>query len=167
MTNMQAGILSDTHLTTPSPGFARMAEKAFKDCDVLFHAGDLTDSSLLQVFTPKTVYAVHGNMCSAATKHELPHHRRVTLAGYTIGICHGAGRRDTIIDRMWDMFPDVDCIIFGHTHIPYCRKHGDILFINPGSFQASSSYGAEASYAILTINEEGLQAKLYHTRLST
>ena len=157
---IRAGILSDTHLTHVSQTLIDLVERAFESCDHIFHAGDVTDSSLLQVFRGKTIHAVHGNMCNPGTQNKLPYSKTVKLDGYTIGLCHGAGPRHNIEERMWDLFPEADCIIYGHTHQPQCEKRGDILFINPGCFQCSSPYGAPASYAILTIDETGLNATL-------
>jgi len=156
-----AGILSDTHLSLATHQFKMLAKRAFSHCDVIFHAGDLTNNSLLTVFQNQTVYAVHGNMCDNTTSQSLPESRATTIEGYTICLCHGAGPRHNIEDRMWSRFPDADCIIFGHTHQPVVEKKGGILFINPGSFQNSSSHGSPASYAILTIEKTGLTAKLH------
>lgn len=157
---IQAGILSDTHLTAISPQFAEMANRAFKDCDVIFHAGDLVDTILLDIFSGKTVHSVHGNMCNLSAQRALPESKVVELQGHKIAICHGAGPRHNIEDRMWSRFSDADCIIFGHTHRPLCEKRGGILFINPGSFQCTSSFSSPASYAVMTIGSQGIDAKI-------
>ncbi len=158
---VKIGILSDTHLSEATKSFAALAKRAFAECAIIIHAGDLTNSSILHVFSGKTVHAVHGNMCSHITRQKLPDKKLIEIDGYTIGLCHGAGNRYSIEDRMWTMFPEADCIIFGHTHQPLCEKRGDILFINPGSFQCAPFYSEPASYAILTIDEAGLSGKLH------
>ena len=156
-----AGILSDTHLSYISDSFKYLAEKAFKNCDIIFHAGDITAPTILDHFSTQIVHAVHGNMCDYATSQQFPMHKTVVLEGHTIGICHGTGPMHNIEDRMWSLFPDVECIIYGHTHRPVCHRKGGVLFINPGSFQCTSPYGAPASYAILQITEDALTAKLH------
>lgn len=156
-----AGILSDTHLTTLSSAFEQIAARAFEDCEIIFHAGDLTDKGLLEVFQGKTVYAVHGNMCNYQTQQALPKSKIIKIHGYTIGLCHGAGPAHNIEERMWSQFAEADCIIYGHTHRPVCEKRGGILFINPGSFHCTSSYGTPASYAIMKIESSGLEARLH------
>lgn len=158
---IKAGILSDTHITTRTPLFDKLATRAFRDCDIILHAGDLTGHNILNIFKGKTVYGVHGNMCSHTTREKLPAQKIITIAGYTIGLCHGAGQRHNIEERMLHLFPEADCIIYGHSHQPVCKKFGSILIINPGSFQCTNSYGAPASYAILTIDDNGLDGKLY------
>ncbi len=160
MTNV--GILSDTHISNCTDNFRSLVQKAFTDCTVIIHAGDLTDSSILEAFDGKVVHAVHGNMCSSLTQHALPHHKQILLGGYSIGICHGAGIRFNIEERVWQLFPDADCIVYGHTHQPVCEKKGNILFINPGSFQSTSPYGAPATYAILSIDATGLHARIHN-----
>ena len=155
------GILSDTHLQRPDHHFATLCAQVFAHCDVIMHAGDLTDQSILSVFGEKKVYAVHGNMCNTETWKILPEKRQITIAGYSIGICHGAGQRHNIEERVFDMFPEADCIIYGHTHNPVCHYFGTTLLINPGSFQATGSYGSPGSYAILQIDEKGLQGSLH------
>lgn len=155
------GILSDTHEYLLGEEFQLRATKAFAQCDTIIHAGDLTDISLLNAFAGKEVFAVHGNMCNHLTQKELPESRLLNLDGYSVGLCHGAGNRHNIEDRMFSRFPEADCIIFGHTHTPVCAYYGSTLMINPGSFQATGRHGSQGSYAILEISKSGLSASLY------
>ncbi|MCI5149020.1 MAG: hypothetical protein D3916_06485 [Candidatus Electrothrix sp. MAN1_4] len=60
---IKAGILSDTHLTRPDRDFITATQQCFADCEVIIHAGDLTNISILDIFSDKTVYVVHGNCC--------------------------------------------------------------------------------------------------------
>jgi putative phosphoesterase len=156
------GIISDTHLLLPDRHFLELCSDAFAKCDTIIHAGDLTDLSILSVFTDKKVYAVRGNMCNLATQRTLPERRVITLEGYTIGICHGAGPRHNIEERVYEMFPEADCIIYGHTHKPVCHYFGPTLLINPGSFQSTGRYGSPGSYAIVTIDENGLHGSIHN-----
>ncbi len=155
------GILSDTHITHPQPWFLLQVQEAFKDCSVILHAGDLTDISVLDIFKGKEIHAVHGNMCEMSSRQNLPNSKVIPIEDYTIGLCHGAGARHNIEERMWNLFPTVDCIVYGHTHIPVNHRLAKTLFINPGSFQATGRFGAQGTYAILSIDENGLDAKLY------
>jgi putative phosphoesterase len=155
------GILSDTHITSCDSAFLQTVRDVFSECDIIIHAGDLTDHNILEAFNGKQVFAVHGNMCTSLTQKTLPTHREVIIEGYTFGICHGAGNRHNIEDRMFDLFPTADCIIYGHTHIAKCHKIGSTLMINPGSFQSTGRYGASGTYALLAISDTGLQACIY------
>lgn len=158
---IRIGILSDTHLSSCDPSFVTTVQTVFAQCQAIIHAGDMTDISLLDAFAGREIYAVHGNMCNRKTRNALPEHRTVTLGGYTIGICHGAGARHNIEDRMYDLFPLADCIVYGHTHQAVCHRIGSTLIVNPGSFQATGRYGAPGTYALLTITADGLDATLH------
>ncbi|MFV0438615.1 MAG: metallophosphoesterase family protein [Desulfopila sp.] len=155
------GILSDTHRTRCDEDFRRHCARVFSDCTIIAHAGDLTDISVLTAFSGKDVYAVHGNMCSHLTRKSLPEQQTFVVDGYTIGLCHGAGNRHNIEERMAALFPSVDCIIYGHTHAPACHIRGTTLFINPGSFQGTGRYGAPGTYALLTTGNSGLHGSLH------
>jgi putative phosphoesterase len=155
------GIISDTHISSCDPKFLRVVNKVFSECDIIIHAGDLTESNILKAFEGKEVYAVHGNMCTPSTKKLIPSHRTLIIDGYTFGICHGAGNRQNIEDRMFDLFPMADCIIYGHTHIAKCHKIGSTLMINPGSFQSTGRYGAPGTYALLVVKDSGLHASIH------
>ena len=159
------GILSDTHINNPSPWFVEQSLSAFRDCSVILHAGDLTDISVLDVFKSKEIHAVHGNMCSASSFHDLPTNKLIKIDAFTIGLCHGAGARHNIEERMWHLFPTADCIVYGHTHIAVNHTFGKTLFINPGSFSTTGRHGAQGSYAILETTPDGLKSALY--QLST
>ncbi len=158
----QIGVLSDTHLYQITEEYHKQCRKAFADCSAIIHAGDLTTITALEPFAGKEVFAVSGNMCDYETQKRLPKSRRVAIEGITIGISHGAGNRSNIEERLFDMFPDVDCIVYGHTHRPVChRDFGGILMINPGSFQTISRYGGAGSYGILTIENDRISGKIY------
>jgi putative phosphoesterase len=150
---IKAGILSDTHLMNVNSRFAETANHCFTDCSVIIHAGDLTDISLLQVFADKEIFAVHGNMCNNSSYGVLPREKTFTLGGFTFGLTHGAGLGFDIEAALWDVFPEADCVIYGHTHRPVCHRIGDRLIINPGSFQATGRYGAPGTYAVLEVNK--------------
>jgi putative phosphoesterase len=157
---IKAGILSDTHLMGPDTDFRRLVDRCFGDCDIIIHAGDLTGLAILEVFTGKTVHAVHGNMCGHDAYGTLPERLEFTLEGFRFGLIHGAGLGLDIESSLWDVFPEADCVIYGHTHRPACHRTGGRLVINPGSFQATSRYGAPGTYALLEISDR-LQAEIH------
>lgn len=150
------GILSDTHLQAVNDSFVQQCAAAFADCDTIIHAGDLTDVSILSAFQGKDIHAVCGNMCNQTTRQILPPQKHIILGGYSIGISHGTGARHTIEERVLEKFPTADCIVFGHTHDAVCRRIGTTLLINPGSFSGTGRYGAAGTYALLSIDENGI-----------
>jgi uncharacterized protein len=162
------GILSDTHLSTISDTFLQDVRYAFHDCDTIIHAGDLTNVSILSVFKDKDVHAVCGNMCSHITRQSLPESSLITIQGYLFGLCHGAGGPGhTIEDRIYSMFPEAHCIVYGHTHIPVCHTIGSTMIINPGSFTSTGRYGSPGTYGIVTIEETGIHGTIHHLKYSS
>ncbi len=162
---IRVGILSDTHLGGPLPLFNKQVQAVFRDCSIILHAGDLTDISVLDVFKDKELHVVHGNMCSYQTQQQLPTDKLIQIGNYSIGLCHGAnGARHTIEERMWDLFPTADCIVYGHTHIPVCHTFAKTLFVNPGSFTGTGRYGSSGTYAILSIASNGIKGSLHHLK---
>ena len=151
---IRAGVLADTHLAWPNSRFRKQVKRCFHDCDVIIHAGDITDPSVLEVFDGRAVYAVHGNMCTTATRARYPERLLFTLGRFTVGLTHGARLGADIEGRLWQLFPEADCLIYGHTHRPACNRYGTTLFLNPGSFQATGRYGGPGTYALLEVGTE-------------
>ena len=159
------GIISDTHLTTCSDAFSRLVGKVFQDCSIIIHAGDVTDLGVLEAFSGKTLYAVHGNMCSYSMKKRFPESERFSIDGHAIAVCHGAGIRGPIEEHLYDRFFDADCIVYGHTHHPENHYFGKILFVNPGSFAGTGRFGNPGTYAILESSKNGLAATIHTVSL--
>ena len=157
---LKAGILSDTHLVRPDDQFTRLANHCFADCSVIIHAGDLTNTSILEVFGDREVHAVHGNMCDASSYRSLPREVTFPVGTYTVGLTHGAHLGRDIELNMWNIFSEVDCMVYGHTHRAVCHRQGDVLIINPGSFRGTGQWGAPGTYAILEAGDS-LQAKIH------
>ncbi|PIE57398.1 MAG: YfcE family phosphodiesterase [Desulfobulbus propionicus] len=147
------GILSDTHLTQVDSLFKKKIRHCFDDCQVIIHAGDLTAPSLLEALSHKTLYAVHGNMCNQDLHGQLPRQRSFTLGGFSFGLIHGDGLGHDIESRLWDIFPEADCVIYGHTHRAVCHTVAGRLIINPGSFRDTGRFGAPGTYAVVDIDE--------------
>lgn len=156
----RAGVLADTHLIRPDSLFKKQVQQCFHTCDVIIHAGDLTNLSVLEAFQGKPIYAVHGNMCDGNTQRCHPEQLLFTLNRFTIALTHGARLGEDIESSLWNLFPEADCMIYGHTHRPVCHYQGKVLFLNPGSFQTTSRYGAPGTFAILEAGDE-LQARLF------
>ena len=139
--------LSDSHTSTLSKLPAALRQ-ALKDADLIIHAGDHTESSLLDELRQLgDVLAVAGNMDSTAIKVRLPHRQLVTFGGRTIGITHGSGAPWGIADRVRKTFPeDPDLIVFGHSHVSFAGVVAGVLMVNPGP--------ARSSYAVIRLGEE-------------
>ena len=147
------GILSDTHIQRPDNRIRALFHHCFSGCEAIIHAGDLTKASVLECFAPLAVYAVHGNMCDMQVQRQLPATRTIRLGDHTIGLTHGAGLGSDIEGRLWDLFPEVDCVIYGHTHQPVCHRQNGRLINNPGTFLGSGLHGCLGTYALLKVGK--------------
>ena len=133
---MKLGILSDTHFTSLADGLHFMETLCvgpFSDVDLILHAGDIVHPDLLYCFNDRPVLAVRGNCDEPSTG--LPERRIEEIAGYRIGLTHGWGPPKGIVGQVLGSFADeqLDVLVFGHTHYPFCRLCDDLLLINPGS----------------------------------
>ena len=160
MSDIQIGVLSDTHLSGPNDIFRKQVRTCFANVSIIIHAGDLTDISILEVFKDKEIHAVHGNMCDHSAYSSLPDHTILEVGPYRIAITHGARAGLNIEEKLYNDFFPIDCIIYGHTHQPVCHHTGQVLFMNPGSFTRTSRYGAPGTYGIIEIGKK-LSGKIY------
>jgi len=128
-------ILSDTHLSDDEALPAAVVDLA-KDCDHILHAGDVTTpGALAKIKALGPLTAACGNMDHVALAGVLPEVAEVTVGGVHIGVIHGWGRPQGIVQRI---LPKVqgrgfDVVIYGHSHQPDISGAEGILFINPGS----------------------------------
>lgn len=133
---IRIGVISDTHLTDTAESSALLqciAADCFRDVEMVIHAGDVVDPAVLTIFTPCPVYGVRGNMDPSSAN--LPYKRILQVEGVRIGVIHGWGSADRLVERIFREFAEtpVDCLVFGHSHTPMCRHEDGVLLFNPGS----------------------------------
>jgi putative phosphoesterase len=143
---VRIGVISDTHLRTlsemPTPILTALAK-----VDLIVHAGDFTEIAVLEgLMTLGKVKAVSGNMDSSELKEILPHKELFVVNGRTIGLTHGSGAPWGIAGRVRHMFPEVDIIIYGHSHQATNQLLRGSRFFNPGR--------ARDSFGLLEIGDE-------------
>ncbi|PLX98534.1 MAG: YfcE family phosphodiesterase [Desulfuromonas sp.] len=133
---IKIGVISDTHIRTLEDG-NRLAERLlqgpFRDVMAILHAGDHVHPELAECFAVLPYYGVCGNMDSLSG--DLPTHRVLEIAGKKIGMIHGWGAPDGLERRVLDFFAgaDLDVLVFGHSHRPFCELVDGVLLLNPGS----------------------------------
>jgi putative phosphoesterase len=148
---MKIGVISDTHLIEADEGLCRVAAEVFKDISLILHAGDLTRIGVLEAFDGKRCIAVRGNMDRGTAAERLPQKRVVTVAGKRIGLIHGGGSPIGIEKRVMRAFSDVDIVVFGHTHKPFCRWIKGVLVFNPGAYCGTLLLKRKRSVGILSM----------------
>ncbi|MDD4294074.1 MAG: metallophosphoesterase [Candidatus Omnitrophica bacterium] len=144
-------VISDTHIPVSADKLPAIIEQEAKRADLCLHAGDCVEASVLDKLAKLTeVYAVCGNMDTQELKRTLPEKCILTFEDVTIGLTHGRGHPDGIIDYVTRLFGNelekLDILVFGHSHHSYNEIRNDIVYFNPGSvtdkvFSDSRSFG--------------------------
>jgi len=135
---MLIGVISDTHIPLRAKQLPAALFKALDGADLLLHAGDLVEEKVLdELNSLAPVEAVAGNMDPVHLATRLGRKKVLDLSGYRIGLIHGdlVNDRQKTPQRAYEAFisDNVDCVVFGHTHQPYCREESGVLLFNPGS----------------------------------
>ena len=145
---MKIGVISDTHIKNPDRLLPNEVFEAFEGVDLILHAGDiLIEEVLLQLKAIAPVEAVCGNNDSYEIYQKYGMRKLITVGDKKIGLTHGTGRERTQINAYGEFFDDqVDCVVFGHSHIPFNEMVNGVLLFNPGSatqrrFQPRHSVG--------------------------
>ena len=132
------GLLSDTHSHWDDKYIAH-----FKDCDEIWHAGDIGSMEVAQRFESfKPFRAVYGNIDGQDLRQAYPENNRFTLEGVDVLITHVGGypgRYDPRIRSTLFANPP-KLFIAGHSHILKVMfdKKIQTLHMNPG---AAGIYG--------------------------
>jgi putative phosphoesterase len=103
--------------------------------DAVIHAGDFVTAEVLEEIESlgPPVHAVHGNVDEARLRRRLPETLQLEVGGLRIAVIHDAGPRAGRAERLRARFPDADCAIFGHSHMPEHARLGAFQIFNPGS----------------------------------
>lgn len=149
---MKIAVISDTHIPRAADKLPKKLYNALKDVDMILHAGDLTELSVLEELEKiAKTRAVYGNMDDPAVRKKLPDKEVINAGKFKIGLTHGYGPPFGIADRIRKEFGKVDVIVFGHTHSSRNEIRNGVLFFNPGSV-TDKVFAKENSYGILEIN---------------
>lgn len=155
---MKIVVLSDTH----SYSLPRMLIDEIKKADMVIHAGDFTDVSVLDALRKdKEVRAVYGNMDGMDLRRQLPQSQVFRCADVAVGLFHGEGASAGLLERVQKRFSgeDVQVVIFGHTHEPMNETINGVLYFNPGS--PTDNYRAPyCSFGILEITGRNIKSRI-------
>jgi putative phosphoesterase len=100
---------------------------------------------------------------------ELPFDRRFELGGKRVRLVHGSPRKVNeylFADKPATTFEriaagaDYDVLVFGHTHKPWVRGYGGVLFVNCGSVGKPKDGDPRASFAILELEGDRVVAEI-------
>jgi putative phosphoesterase len=129
-------IMSDTHVPKRARDLPAALWAAVDDADVVVHAGDWVDVSLLDLLEQRSrrLVGVYGNNDHGVLRERLPEVARVEIDGVRVGVVHETGPAQGRERRCSELFPDIDALVFGHSHIPWdATTDSGLRLLNPGS----------------------------------
>ena len=165
---MKIGLVSDTHLPRFGHDLPAVLKQGLiaQQVELILHLGDFTTLAVADMFRRIAPFdAVAGNNDPDEIYRSFGRRKILAVAGLRIGMIHGDGIRKTTLERALDAFAGdaVDVILFGHSHSPYCKLHGDVWLVNPGS-PTDKRRNSQYSYAVLEIVNRRATPTLYHYR---
>jgi putative phosphoesterase len=130
---MKIGLLSDTHGFLDPKVF-----EYFKECDEVWHAGDIGDGVAEELEKFKRFKAVFGNIDTKEIQIKYPEDLRFEVEGVTVWITHIAGTPPNYKPRVKKLLRESSPNLFicGHSHILKIARDpqfNNMIFINPGA----------------------------------
>ncbi|UNO42946.1 metallophosphoesterase [Streptomyces sp. MST-110588] len=133
---MRLLLMSDTHLPKRAKRLPDELLAHIPLADAVVHAGDWVDTATLDLLESRAarVVGVYGNNDGPELRARLPEVARTELGGVRLAVVHETGPAKGREQRCADRFPDVDVLVFGHSHIPWDSvAPGGLRLLNPGS----------------------------------
>lgn len=111
----------------------------------------------------------HTTAESKSFMRDLPFDVRFTLGDRRVRLVHGSPRKvneylfqdkpDSLYERLAAR-SDCDVLVFGHTHKPWIREIGGVLFVNCGSVGKPKDGDPRAAFAVLELDEGRVTASI-------
>jgi uncharacterized protein len=153
---MRIAVLSDTHIPATADRLPEALLEGMRGSDLIIHAGDFSEFSVIQELEKiAPIECVAGNMDSNTIKRQFPVKKILELEGFRIGIMHGYGAPDNLLGCVTKEFVDdkLDCVIYGHSHIPLIKYISGVLYMCPGS-PTDKVYAPYNSFGVLEIDDK-------------
>ena len=136
MVGVELLLIADTHLPKRAKDLPRSVWDHVSTADVVFHAGDWVVPALLDELeaTAKRLVGCWGTNDGDELRQRLPERADVELEGVRFAVVHETGASTGREQRMAKLYPDVDVLVFGHSHIPWdTTTETGLRLLNPGS----------------------------------
>jgi len=168
---MRIGLLADTHIPDAAQELPPEVIEAFRDVDLILHAGDVFTTSVLDTLESiAPVLAACGDDDFGATldDHRVKPEHVLELQGLRLLLIHDRPqsyisppqrRRHSKEHNTNDTY---NIVVFGHDHRPIVEYHGDVLLVNPGSPTFLNYRCGLGTVAILDIDSGKAQVHIRH-----
>ncbi|MET7477993.1 metallophosphoesterase [Streptomyces sp. NPDC005648] len=133
---MRLLLMSDTHLPKRARQLPARLLAELPHADVVFHAGDWVDTATLDLLESRSrrLVGVYGNNDGPDLRARLPEVAYAEIGGLRFGVVHETGAAQGREARCAARYPDLDVLVFGHSHIPWdTTAPGGLRLLNPGS----------------------------------
>lgn len=133
---MRLVALADTHVPRRAKDLPAPVWRAIDEADVVIHAGDWVDESLLDAIESRAarLIAVWGNNDGPPLRQRLPEVAHAEIGELRFTVVHETGGRTGREARMDRAYPSTDVVVFGHSHVPWDTvTPAGIRLLNPGS----------------------------------
>lgn len=103
---------------------------------MVLHAGDWVDTATLDLLERLSgrLIGVYGNNDGPQLRARLPEVAYAELGGLRWGVVHETGPAQGREARCAERYPDLDVLVFGHSHIPWdTTAPTGLRLLNPGS----------------------------------
>ncbi|MCP2262366.1 hypothetical protein LX15_006102 [Streptoalloteichus tenebrarius] len=133
---MRLLLMADTHVPKRARDLPERLWREVDAADVVIHAGDWVSVGLLDALEARArrLVGVHGNNDGPELRARLPEVARVELGGLRVAVVHETGAATGRERRCAARFPDIDVLVFGHSHIPWdTTTETGLRLLNPGS----------------------------------
>jgi putative phosphoesterase len=129
-------LIADTHVPKRARDLPQRIWDEVDDADVVLHAGDWVELSLLDALETRArrLVGCWGNNDGDELRRRLPERADAALGGLRFTIVHETGGAQGREARMAAKYPDTDVLVFGHSHIPWdTTANTGLRLLNPGS----------------------------------
>jgi putative phosphoesterase len=152
--NEVCALIADRAIPTIYGNYDYAIARDLDDCGCAYT--DQHDRELGQRSVEWTLAHTDGR--SKAFMRELPFDLRFALGDREVHLVHGSPRK--VNEYLFEEKParlyerlaaaeDADALVFGHTHRPWMREHGGVLFVNCGSVGKPKDGDPRGAFAVL------------------
>lgn len=156
------GVVADTHVY---PHGARRLPDEVVDLftrfrvGLILHAGDVNTAAVLaRLAAIAPVLAVVGNNDDQGLRRVLAERERFTVGRFRFALVHGH-QGYTARGEARRLAGEVDCVVYGHSHVPLIEAVGETILFNPGS-ATDRRWQEHFGVGLIHVDEERIRPEL-------